>query len=349
MVEIRLKAKDKSEERIKAYLEENASPVLAEKINGGVVIEKDGKQLLNVKSLSGFMKWACEEARKQAEKGASSACIDDQTVFGWAIHYFEESSIEETLYNDDGTEYNPPKPVKKPSTVPVTQKPAVKKIDDGDGQQSIFDMLPMDPVKEETKESDAADDDDAEVEVDEEDIELGDKDTEMDAAKEEITDDTRFVAVKKEEPKISPLYTQYMAVQEKYPDAVIAKRIGDFYEVFGTPARIIAPELELTLTGRDCGLPERVPMVGFPYHRAEDFFGKIRNLHKLVISDQNGEEVRDRYVPVANKIVDTSTGEVVADVQKTEQEIFDEKLERSFDPEYLADLYTRLDNQINIY
>lgn len=340
MVEIQLKAKDKSEERIKAYLEENASPVLAEKINGGVVIEKDGKQLLNVKSLSGFMKWACEEARKQAEKGASSACIDDQTVFGWAIHYFEESSIEETLYNDDGTEYKPPKPVKKTSTVPVTQKPAVKKIDDGDGQQSIFDMLPEEPVKEESEEPDEPDGDDTEVEVDEEDIELGDKDTEMDATKQEPVI---------EKPKISPLYTQYMAVQEKYPDAVIAKRIGDFYEVFGTPARIIAPELELTLTGRDCGLPERVPMVGFPYHRAEDFFGKIRKLHKLVISDQNGEEVRDRYVPVKNTVVDASTGEVVEEKPKTEQEIFNEKLDRSFDTEFLVNLYERLDNQINIY
>ena len=62
-----------------------------------------------------------EEARKLAEQGANYACIEDKTVFGWAIHYFEEEKIEGKLYNEDGTEYKPeikvttaPKPITKP-------------------------------------------------------------------------------------------------------------------------------------------------------------------------------------------------------------------------------------------
>mgnify|MGYP000801520514 FL=1 len=94
MPELNLEPKDKAQEVIKEYLESNASDVLAEKINDGVIIEKDGKRLINRKTLDSFMKYACDEARKQAEKGKNSACIEQDVVFGWAIHYFEENSIE---------------------------------------------------------------------------------------------------------------------------------------------------------------------------------------------------------------------------------------------------------------
>ena len=102
-MELTIEAKGNEQEKIKRYLETNASAVLAEKINNGVVIEKDGKKLVNKKTLDGFMRFACEEARKQAEKGARSACFDDEVVYGWAIHYFEEDSITGVLYNEDGT------------------------------------------------------------------------------------------------------------------------------------------------------------------------------------------------------------------------------------------------------
>ena len=68
------------------------------------------------------MKYATDEARKQAEKGASSACIEDSVVFGWAVHYFEEDSIEGTLYNEDGTEYKKPIPKKAKKTTKTTPK-----------------------------------------------------------------------------------------------------------------------------------------------------------------------------------------------------------------------------------
>lgn len=111
--------------KVKEYLEQNVSNELADKINNGVQIEKDGKKLLNKKTLDGFMKYATEEARKTVKQGATSACIEDSVVFGWAIHYFEEESIEEKLYNEDGTEYAKPKPEaksKKPKKTITPQK-----------------------------------------------------------------------------------------------------------------------------------------------------------------------------------------------------------------------------------
>ena len=89
-MELNLTAQNKQEELALKYLQNNASDVLANKINNGTPFEKDGKPLLNKKTLAGFMKFACDEAKKQAEKGAHSACIDDDVVYGWAVHYFEE-------------------------------------------------------------------------------------------------------------------------------------------------------------------------------------------------------------------------------------------------------------------
>ena len=129
MRKIRLEAKGAEQEAIKAHLEENASEMLAAKVNNGVYIEKDGKRLLNKKDLAGFMAFASDEARKQAEKGAHFACIKSDTVFGWAIHYFEEDDIIGKLYNEDGTEY---KPVVKKSTPKTTTPPPDKQKKDRD-------------------------------------------------------------------------------------------------------------------------------------------------------------------------------------------------------------------------
>ena len=148
-MKLNLQAVTKEEQKVKAYLEANASEVLAEKINNGVRIQKDGKTLINKKTLAGFMRYACDEAKKQAEKGAQSACINDETVYGWAVHYFEEDSIEGTLYNEDGTEYKAPVPkvtAKAPAVKSVPPKPQPKP------QMSMFDLLdakPEEPAAEE--------------------------------------------------------------------------------------------------------------------------------------------------------------------------------------------------------
>ena len=83
------------------------------------------------------MKFACDEAKKQAEKGAHSACIDDAVVYGWAIHYFEEDSIEGTLYNEDDTEYKPQNSAAKQKPAVPSPLPAPKPKP----QMSLFDML----------------------------------------------------------------------------------------------------------------------------------------------------------------------------------------------------------------
>ena len=137
MPQLNLNATNDSTKRIKDYLEQSASDMLADKINNGVQVEKDGQTLVNKKTLDGFMKYATEQARKIAEKGSNYACVDDATVFGWAVHYFEEDSIEEKLYNPDGTEYVKPIPTPKATTPkkvekkkPDVKKPEPKKVED---------------------------------------------------------------------------------------------------------------------------------------------------------------------------------------------------------------------------
>ena len=140
-MKLNLEAKTKAQQLVKEYLENNASQMLAEKINNGVAIEKDGKMLTNKKTLDGFMKYATEEARKLAEKGANSACVEDEVVFGWAIHYFEEDDIIGTLYNADGTEYKKQSSVAAKATKAKTIPPKPAEKPQPKPQISMFDML----------------------------------------------------------------------------------------------------------------------------------------------------------------------------------------------------------------
>ena len=291
MKQLNLEAKTKEQQRIKAYLEENASDILAGKINNGVLIKKDGKFLLNRKTLDGFMSFATEEARKQAEKGARYAMVEDDVVFGWAVHYFEEDSIEGTLYNEDGSEYKTqPKPAAKAPTVKSQPKP----------QMSMFDLMGED-LEDKPEEEKPKDDEDTMP-----------SDEEIQEIMAEIAEEE-----KKKHTSTSPIYRKYLDVQDRYPQAIIAMRLGDFYEVFGKNAEVLANELPLTLTGRDCGLESRVPMIGFPYHTAEMYFGKIlSNGHTLVVME-NDDEVRE--LPSAQG-VDLETGEILSEEEMRESD-----------------------------
>ena len=293
MKQLNLEAKTKEQQRIKAYLEENASDILAGKINNGVLIKKDGKILLNRKTLDGFMSFATEEARKQAEKGARYAMVEDDVVFGWAVHYFEEDSIEGTLFNEDGSEYKAqPKPAAKAPTVKAQPKPQPKP------QMSMFELMGED-LEGKPEEEKPEDDDDTMP-----------SDEEIQEIMAEIAEED-----KKKQASTSPVYRKYLDVQDRYPQAVIAMRLGDFYEVFGKNAEVLANELPLTLTGRDCGLESRVPMVGFPYHTAEMYFGKIlSNGHTLVVMENN-DEVRE--LP-STQGVDLETGEILSEEEMRE-------------------------------
>ena len=294
MKQLNLEAKTKEQQRIKAYLEENASDILAGKINNGVLIKKDGKILLNRKTMDGFMSFATEEARKQAEKGARYAMVEDAVVFGWAVHYFEEDSIEGTLFNEDGSEYKTQsKPAAKAPTAKAQPKPQPKP------QMSMFDLMGED-LEGKPEEEKPEDDEDTMP-----------SDEEIQEIMAEIAEEED----KKKQASTSPVYRKYLEVQDRYPQAIIAMRLGDFYEVFGKNAEVLANELPLTLTGRDCGLESRVPMVGFPYHTAEMYFGKIlSNGHTLVVME-NDNEVREL---LSAQDVDLETGEILSEEEMRE-------------------------------
>ena len=152
-MKIKLETKNKQHELLLKYLEENASESLANKINNGITVEKDGKSLISKKDLDGFMKYATDEAKKLAEKGATSAMVEDSVVFGWLMHYFEEDGIEGTLFNPDGTPYQAP----KKTTVKTTVTPTIKKVEKKPEQQySLFDMLTKneEPVVNKVEEED---------------------------------------------------------------------------------------------------------------------------------------------------------------------------------------------------
>ena len=81
---------------------------------------------------------------------------------------------------------------------------------------------------------------------------------------------------------LSQMMQHYLSVKEKHKDCVIFYRLGDFYEMFFEDAVEISKLLDLTLTGRDCGLEERAPMCGIPYHASEGYIAKLVSLGKKV-------------------------------------------------------------------
>lgn len=87
--------------------------------------------------------------------------------------------------------------------------------------------------------------------------------------------------------KLSPMMIQYLEIKEKYEDSIIFFRLGDFYEMFFEDATTCSKELELTLTGKSCGLEERVPMCGIPYHAYRTYLEKmIEKGYKVAICEQ---------------------------------------------------------------
>lgn len=299
MIKLNLTPQNKQEELILNYLQNNASETLADKINNGTPFEKDGNPLLNKKTLSGFMKYACDEARNLAEKGANSACIDDATVYGWAIHYFEEESIEGTLYTIDGAEYKPA-PKKSVNIKPATPKSQPQKQQSL--QFSLFDKFDENDVKAPTNDCLSAES--AEMTVD---------------TKEETTSVKTPTKPVVEEYKGNDMYQKYMSYQAEYKTAIVAYRLGDFYEVFGDNAVTLGNELSLTITSRDVGLKDRIPMVGFPYHAAENYFAKIVKNHDLYIIENDGEkQFIERIKPAVNRLINEDTGEILSEEEMSE-------------------------------
>ena len=90
-----------------------------------------------------------------------------------------------------------------------------------------------------------------------------------------------------EKEKCSPMMQNYLETKEQYSDCILFYRLGDFYEMFFEDAITVSRELEITLTGKDCGLEERAPMAGVPFHAAEGYIAKlIAKGYKVAICEQ---------------------------------------------------------------
>ena len=143
----------------------------------------------------------------------------------------------------------------------------------------------------------------------------------------EMTDDTKkeTTSVKTptkpvvEENKGNDMYQKYMSYQAEYKTAIVAYRLGDFYEVFGDNAVTLGNELSITITSRDVGLKDRIPMVGFPYHAAENYFAKIVKNHDLYIIENDGEkQFIERIETAVNRHIDEDTGEILTEEEMRE-------------------------------
>ncbi|MFM1584839.1 MutS N-terminal domain-containing protein, partial [Helcococcus ovis] len=87
--------------------------------------------------------------------------------------------------------------------------------------------------------------------------------------------------------KLTPMMKQYMNIKLKNMDKILFYRLGDFYEMFFDDAIIAARELELVLTGRDCGLEDKAPMCGIPYHAANSYINRLVDKgYKIAIVEQ---------------------------------------------------------------
>ena len=87
--------------------------------------------------------------------------------------------------------------------------------------------------------------------------------------------------------EISPMMTRYLETKEQYPDCILVYRLGDFYEMFFDDALTASRELELTLTGKSCGMAERAPMCGVPHHSAEVYIERlVAKGYKVAVCEQ---------------------------------------------------------------
>lgn len=232
------------------------------------------------------MQFACNEAKKLAEKNARYACVSDDIVYGWAIHYFEEESIEGILYNEDGTEYKKVTPVQHKTTVTSTK--VISKTKKNDGQVSIFDMN-----FSETEQDDVDD-------IDEENDETPPSGTGqanvVSTLSPKVTGQ-QSIEIPKQTPQgaysqAELFYAKYEIIQKQYADSILFYRLGDFYEALGESAEKASNALDLTLTSKNCGSMGRVPMCGIPYHAVEVYVTKLRTKYSVVLmhSDKDLKE-----------------------------------------------------------
>ena len=121
--------------------------------------------------------------------------------------------------------------------------------------------------------------------------------------------------------EISPMMKHYLEIKDKYKDCIIFYRLGDFYEMFFDDAIRASSLLELTLTGRDCGLKERAPMCGVPFHAAEGYIAKLVSLgEKVAICEQLSDPKASKGMVERDVIRVVTAGTVTDDNSLSEKE-----------------------------
>lgn len=129
--------------------------------------------------------------------------------------------------------------------------------------------------------------------------------------------------------QVSPMMRHYISTKEEYPDSILFYRLGDFYEMFFDDALTVSRELELTLTGKDCGLEERAPMCGVPYHAAALYISRlISKGYKVAICEQTEDP------KTAKGMVKRDVIRVVTPGTLVDEEFLDDKTNN-----YLAVIY----------
>ena len=130
---------------------------------------------------------------------------------------------------------------------------------------------------------------------------------------------------------------QYLDIKENYSDCILFFRLGDFYEMFFDDAKTAARELDLTLTGKSCGLEERAPMCGVPYHASETYISKLIDKgYKVAICEQVEDPAAAKGIVKREVIQIVTPGTVLSSTMLNEKE-----------NNYIASIYA-VDSQIGL-
>lgn len=157
--------------------------------------------------------------------------------------------------------------------------------------------------------------------------------------------------------QIKPHYARYLEVKKEYGKHLLFQRLGDFYEVFAEDAETVSEALNLTLTGREVGLQERVPMCGVPYHAAEMYFAKLVEKGYTVAAIENDgtittypeEDIDEEEIEeLSQEEMRKFDGDIDTEEPSEDDGLDDEHLRMSFDKETMIYLYDLLDGKMDI-
>ena len=115
------------------------------------------------------------------------------------------------------------------------------------------------------------------------------------------------------------MMSHYLSVKEKYKDCIVFYRLGDFYEMFFDDAEKVSKMLDLTLTGRDCGLEKRAPMCGVPYHAADVYIAKLVGMGEKVAICEQLEDPATAKSMVARDVVRVVTAGTLTDEKQLDE------------------------------